>query len=576
MDRHTSQLVPDMAVFRPEISVAISHIVDFRILAFKYSLYHHDAFVGEDAGILEYRHGLFARDNVFGSHELSILPCDNRPVGTNLIARTFKCGRNTIADAIKRRDYSIKFLAIAIVAGDDIFHTFLSSLLRPAQRADRVEIRLSVNTGSLTESTQQTGFSHFIPRLALTQSGSLQAVQVRSLWQQAIDPKRPLPPAVVSYDYTMFNLSLPNNRNDLLKEALTYLADASGNLAITPDTVNYALSNSDMVATWPADTKEGWWRYRLKGSTLLGHDPAEPLKQPVDAEQVKSFYQKWYTPDAMTLIVVGNVDSRAVVEQINKAFGDLKGKRETPAPVPTLSPLRAEPVSIMTDTVRQDRLSVMWDNAWQPIRESAALLRYWRADLAREALFWHVQQTLSKNNVKNIGLGFDCRVLFQRAQCAINVESPGDKLNANLGVVAKELAKVRKEGLSEEEFNALVAQKKLELQKLFATYARADTDILISQRIRSLQNQVVDIAPEQYQKLRQDFLNGLTVDMLNQDLRQQLSQDMALILMQPKGEPEYDMKELQKTWDSIMVTAPQPATAADDLHPDATDIPQGQ
>ena len=102
---------------------------------------------------------------------------------------------------------------------------------------------------------------------------------------------------------------------------------------------------------------------------------------------------------------------------------------------------------------------MMWDTARQPIRESAALLRYWRADLTREALFWHVQQSLSKNSVKNIALGFDCRVLFQRAQCAINIESPGDKLNTNLGVVAKELAKVRKEGLSEEEFNALVAQK---------------------------------------------------------------------------------------------------------------------
>jgi hypothetical protein len=69
----------------------------------------------------------------------------------------------------------------------------------------------------------------------------------------------------------MFNLSLPNNRNDLLKEALTYLSDATGNLAITPESISYALSNSDMVATWPVDTKEGWWRYRLKGSTLLGH-----------------------------------------------------------------------------------------------------------------------------------------------------------------------------------------------------------------------------------------------------------------------------------------------------------------
>ena len=378
---------------------------------------------------------------------------------------------------------------------------------------------------------------------------------------------------------SLFNLSLPNNRNDLLKEALSYLANATGKLTITPETINHALQSQDMVATWPADTKEGWWRYRLKGSTLLGHDPADPLKQPVEAEKIKDFYQKWYTPDAMTLLVVGNVDARSVVDQINKTFGELKGKRETPAPVPTLSPLRAEAVSIMTDAVRQDRLSIMWDTPWQPIRESAALLRYWRADLAREALFWHVQQALSASNSKDIGLGFDCRVLYLRAQCAINIESPNDKLNSNLNLVARELAKVRDKGLPEEEFNALVAQKKLELQKLFAAYARADTDILMGQRMRSLQNQVVDIAPEQYQKLRQDFLNSLTVEMLNQDLRQQLSNDMALILLQPKGEPEFNMKALQAVWDQIMAPSTAAATtsvATDDVHPEVTDIPPAQ
>lgn len=65
----------------------------------------------------------------------------------------------------------------------------------------------------------------------------------------------------------------------------------------------------------------------------------------------------------------------------------------------------------------------------------------------------------TKNNAKDIGLGFDCRVLFLRAQCAINIESPNDKLNTNLSPVANELAKVRDKGLSEEEFTALVAQK---------------------------------------------------------------------------------------------------------------------
>ncbi|MGU3415027.1 M16 family metallopeptidase [Enterobacteriaceae bacterium C23F] len=449
-------------------------------------------------------------------------------------------------------------------------------LATPQRPSDRVEIRLQVNNGSLNEMTQQSGYSHFIPRLALSQSGSLPTMQARSLWQQGIDPQHPMPPAIVSYDYTLFSLSLPNNRSDLLKEALTWLSDASGKLNITPEAVNHALGGEDMVVTWPQDPKEGWWRYRLKGSSMLGHDPAEPMKQPVDAEQLKSFYQKWYTPDAMTLIVVGNVDSRSVSEQINKIFGELKGKRETPAAVPTLSPLPPKAVSIMTDAVAQDRLAIMWDTPWAPIRESAALQRYWRADLAREALFWHVQQNLSKTNVKDIGIGFDCRVLYLRAQCAINVDSPNDKLNSNLGLVAKELAKVREEGLTKEEFDALIAQKNLELQKLFATYARTDTNLLISQRMRALQNQVVDIAPEQYQKLRQEFLSSLTVESLNQELRQQLSQDMALILQQPKGEPEYSMKELQATWDKLMVPAAAAAPATTDDRQDVTDIPPGQ
>ncbi|EMH4164540.1 insulinase family protein [Pluralibacter gergoviae] len=451
-------------------------------------------------------------------------------------------------------------------------------LATPQRPSDRIEIRLQINTGSLSENTQQTGFSHLLPRLALSQSGSLQATQARSLWQQSIAHQHPMPPATVSYDYTQFSLSLPNNRSDLLKEALTWLADTGGSLTITPAAVNRALSGEDPVATEPRDPKDGWWRYRLKGSGMLGHDPSDPVTRPVNIEQLQGFYHKWYTPDAMQLVIVGNIDSRSVSEQIGKTFGELKGKRETPAPMPTLSPLPAAPVSIMTDKVSQPRLAIMWDVPWTPIRDSAALERYWREDLAREALFWHIQQRLSKNNLKNTGLGFDCRVIWLRAQCGINLDSPYDSLNGNLALLGKALADVRDRGLQQEEFDALVAQKNLELQKLFATYARTDTSVLMSQRLRSLQNQVVDIAPEQYQKLREAFLNSLTLSMLNRDLRQQLSQDMSLVLHQPKGEPEFNMKELQATWDKELAPAADAkAPAADAGRQDVvSDIPAAQ
>ncbi|EKN5112619.1 TPA: M16 family metallopeptidase [Yersinia enterocolitica] len=426
-------------------------------------------------------------------------------------------------------------------------------LATPQRPSDRVELRLVVNTGSLSESAQHVGFAHLLPRLALMSSASFTPAQLQSLWQQGVDNDRPLPPAITSYDFTLYSLSLPNNRPDLMKEALAWLSDTSGKLAISEQTVNAALNSAtDPIATFPQNIQEPWWRYRLKGSSLMGHDPGQPVAKPVDIEKLKQFYQQWYTPDAMTLYVVGNVDSRSIAAQIGKTFSELKGKRTTPAPIAMLAPLPPEPVSLMSEQATQDTLSLMWDTPWHPIQDSVALSRYWRSDLAREALFWHVQQVLEKSDQKNLKLGFDCRVQYQRAQCAIHLNTPTENLTPGMSFVAHELASLRTNGLSQAEFDALMVQKNDQLSKLFATYARTDTDILMSQRLRSQQSGVVDIAPEQYQKLRQAFLSGLTLAELNQELKQQLSQDTTLILTQPKGEPEVNVKALQDAYNAIM------------------------
>ena len=445
-------------------------------------------------------------------------------------------------------------------------------LTTPQRPSDRVEIRLLVNTGSLVESAQQAGYSHLLPRLALVHNATLDPAQQRSLWQQSIDPQHPQPPAITSYDYTIYNLSLPNNRPELLKEAMTWLAATAGKMTINDQVVNTAINADDPIATWPGNPQDVWWRYRLKGSSMLAHDPAAAVKTPVDMAQLYAFYKQWYTPDAMTLFVVGNVDSRSLAEQINKVFSPLEGKRDQPSAMPTLSPLPQQPVNLMNNGISQDRLSLVWDTPWQPIRESQNLLRYWQSDLAREALFWHVQKVLSDNKTQGMQVGFDCRVLYQRAQCAINMDADNAALNNNLELIAKEMVNVRDKGLTQQEFDALMTQKNNELTKLFATYARTDTDVLMSQRLRSQQNAVVDIAPEQYQKLRQTFLSGLTLDQLNQELRQQLTQDMTMVLMQPQGEPETKVKMLLENWQKIM-TPVTPVAAPTDAAPTDSSAP---
>lgn len=450
-------------------------------------------------------------------------------------------------------------------------------LATPQRPSDRVEVRLMINTGSLMENAQQSGYSHLLPRLALVHNAKLDAAQQRSLWQQSIASDRPQPPAVTSYDFTLYSLSLPNNRPEMVKEAFNWLAATVGDMSINQQTVNTALAVNDPIASWPANPLDVWWRYRLKGSTLLGHDPMKPATAPVDPEKLNAFYKQWYTPDAMTLFVVGNVDSRSVAEQINKTFSPLQGKRVIPTPMAVLPPLTPHPVTLLNGNLNQDRLSLVWDSAWQPIRDSQNLQHYWQSDLAREVLFWHVQRVLSENKAQKVQVGFDCRVLYQRSQCAINLDADNATLASNLNLVAHEMANIRDSGLPQDEFDALMAQKTAELGKLFATYARTDTDILMSQRLRSQQNAVVDIAPEQYQKLRQNFLSGLTLQMINQELRLQLSQDITMVLMQPQGEAETDVQMLQQNWQKIMrPVPPAPANTLDETRPEVSDIPTTQ
>ncbi|MFP1859928.1 M16 family metallopeptidase [Lonsdalea quercina] len=440
-------------------------------------------------------------------------------------------------------------------------------LTTPQRPNDHLELRLVVNTGSLSENTQQTGFSHVIPRLAMMPNASFTPGQLAALWASSPNDDRPSP-VVVSYDFTSYNLSLPNNRPELLKDALSWLAETAGGLSIDDQIIGTTLQKGDGVATLPPNPHDPVWRYRLQNSILLAHNPGQPVKTPLTAEPLLAFYKAWYTPDAMTLYVVGNVDSRAIVEQIRKVFSPLEGKRATPAPLPVLSALPVEPARLIGVKGRPDSIALVWDTVWQPIRDSNALARYWQRDLAREAMFQRVEQALERSALKEAKLRFDCNVLYGRAQCSLHMDNlNGEQLVEGVTLVGKALSALQDDGLTQAEFDALVARKNEELDKLFATYARTGTQILMEQRLRSQRSGVVDIAPEQYQQLRKHYLSAVTLGSLNQALRLQLAQNATLVLQQPPGEPEANLKELQDRYNELMKPAESVAPAADETAP---------
>jgi len=425
-------------------------------------------------------------------------------------------------------------------------------LTTPQRPSDRVELRLVVNTGSLSEGPAQKGFSHLIARLAMVHNLALTPEQQRTLWHADMSKSGALPPVITSYNYTQYNLSLPINRPELVKSALEWLAATAGNMQVTPTTITTALKSTDPTATWPDNTQDQLWRYRLQNSVLLSHDPSEQPSTVANPQPLAQYYHQWYTPDAMTLYVVGNVENRAIIEQIAKTFSTLKGKRKLPTPVPVLSPLPAQPMSVVDNSLHAPRLVMNWDTMWLPIQDSQSLEHYWLSDLTREALYWHLQSEAdTKQNVLE-PVDLQCQVLFSRAQCGLKIDAQGEALTKQLVSVSNEIVRLRDQGLTQSEFDQLLTKKTTELSGLFATYARTSTDMLMMQRLRSQQNGMVDIAPEQYQKLRQEFLANLTLDAVNHELRQQLSQPASLVLLHPETSQGPSVEQLQAQYSDLI------------------------
>lgn len=86
-------------------------------------------------------------------------------------------------------------------------------------------------------------------------------------------------------------------------------------------------------------------------STVYEHDAlgTKPSFDKTTGADLKSFYDKWYTPNNAVLVVVGKVDPRSTLSHIKKLFGSIPSK-----PLPSRPAVDLQPVKPQSFTVNSD------------------------------------------------------------------------------------------------------------------------------------------------------------------------------------------------------------------------------
>ena len=202
--------------------------------------------------------------------------------------------------------------------------------MKHAEPPGRVSIRLYVHAGSLMEGEEQRGLAHFLEHMAFNGTRHYKGTEIVEFLQRLGLAFGPDINAHTSFDETVYKLDLPDVKEETMDQGLTIMRDWADGMILDAEEIDRERG---------VILKEKLGRdsigYRLMEAELefLFPDALIPKRIPIGLEEViekaprerfLEFYQTYYRPDRMILVVVGDIDRDAVEAKIRKSFSGMK------------------------------------------------------------------------------------------------------------------------------------------------------------------------------------------------------------------------------------------------------------
>jgi zinc protease len=203
----------------------------------------------------------------------------------------------------------------------------------------RVLLWLAVKTGSIYEADDQRGLAHLLEHMAFNGTTHFEPGELVSFFETAGARFGPHVNAYTSFDETVYMLQVPTDKEGLVDKGMLALADFAGGMTLAPEEVDK--ERGVVIEEWRL-RQGASWRILEKQAPVLYYKSRYAERIPIGTPEIlrtfpvarlKDFYESWYRPDRMSVVVVGDVDPAAIVPKIAELFGALKPARAA-APEP--------------------------------------------------------------------------------------------------------------------------------------------------------------------------------------------------------------------------------------------------
>ena len=212
---------------------------------------------------------------------------------------------------------------------------------------DRAALYLNVQAGSIYENEDERGYAHFLEHMLFNGTTNFPPGALIDYFQAIGMSFGADTNAHTSYDETVYKIQLPQSNIDEIKKGLLVMSDyASGALLLEEEVererpiilAEKASRDSVRYRTHLAKNEKAFMGTLLAKRPPIGDRAVITSAQNTD---LREFYHKWYRPENMVLVAVGDFDIADVKREIISSFSAFQPVGNQP-PCPSLGELQED------------------------------------------------------------------------------------------------------------------------------------------------------------------------------------------------------------------------------------------
>ncbi|MDE2884641.1 MAG: insulinase family protein [Chloroflexota bacterium] len=191
---------------------------------------------------------------------------------------------------------------------------------------NRAQIALAVRAGSIHEEESQRGLAHFVEHMAFNGTERFAKQEIIDYLESVGSSFGPDLNARTGFDDTLYFFEIPTDDPEVTETAFQILSDWAYGIAFDPDEVE--LERDVVLEEWRLyqgfnSRLEDNLLQLLFGSTLYVQRTPIGLPEVIEAappQLLRDYYERWYRPDLMAVIAIGDFDVEAVEAKIVEHF----------------------------------------------------------------------------------------------------------------------------------------------------------------------------------------------------------------------------------------------------------------